>query len=299
MLPFILYAITAMSTGIQVLVLVAFVVWGRPVSLLECVALFGSMVMIAAAVASFSKATTAIWTGLGGCLLLWSYYGPAIFVNVRNIAVLGCSYPITLYLAPLLLLLTTAHAIAWKIRASSLDWLFPARPFKRKYLAIPVGVVLVAAAPYTGIPSNSLIDPFEPRKLVKKTLTWQRGDEVLGPDFMRVFFHRGPYTCGHEIRKTPAFAQYVESLGRPVLQATYEVFYDPAGQPLTAALLDIEQWIKSRFTRGDASLFGSSNSGSMRIPGDCFDPLASDVNSHLAPNIRINPTGSASRRSPR
>ena len=82
MLPFILYLVTGVATGIHVFTLL-FAAYGAPVNPLELVSLLGSFCLLIAAYLSLFRPHAAGRLALIACLLMWCFYGPAVANLVR------------------------------------------------------------------------------------------------------------------------------------------------------------------------------------------------------------------------
>jgi hypothetical protein len=80
MLVAILFALTALVTGLHNVYLLMDVVNGAPINLLNCIALFGSVVLLIAAVLAPARLRVAAMTGLAGTLLLWAFYSTVIVI---------------------------------------------------------------------------------------------------------------------------------------------------------------------------------------------------------------------------
>jgi hypothetical protein len=78
MLPFVIYFAAAVITGFHVYSLLAMTVYGIPFNVLEVTSLLGSFVLLIAAFISLFKPPAAARVALIACLLMWSFYGPAI-----------------------------------------------------------------------------------------------------------------------------------------------------------------------------------------------------------------------------
>lgn len=78
MFPLLLYLLSGLATGWQVLRAVRWAVWGRPVHPLEVVSLLGSLILIVAAVTSPFRPRRAAWLALVGALACWTFYVPAL-----------------------------------------------------------------------------------------------------------------------------------------------------------------------------------------------------------------------------
>jgi hypothetical protein len=84
MLPFVLYFVTAVVTGFHVYTLLSFAVYGVPVNLLELLSLLGSFCLLIAAYVSLFRPHAAARLALLACLVMWSFYAPAIAKIVRT-----------------------------------------------------------------------------------------------------------------------------------------------------------------------------------------------------------------------
>jgi hypothetical protein len=82
MLPFILYFVTGVATGLHVFTLL-FAAYGGPVNPLELVSLLGSLCLLIAAYVSLIRPHAAGRLALIACLLTWCFYGPAVANLVR------------------------------------------------------------------------------------------------------------------------------------------------------------------------------------------------------------------------
>jgi len=83
-LALLLYALTGLATGVQLGYLLSWAIWGAPTSPLQYVALLGSVALLVAAVLSMWKPRAATTVALGGSLLLWCFYGPALYTLWRE-----------------------------------------------------------------------------------------------------------------------------------------------------------------------------------------------------------------------
>lgn len=84
MLPFILYLITAMVAGFHLLSLLSLAVYGVPFNLFELLCLLGSFCLVIAAYVSLLRPHAAARVALIACLVMWSFYGPALAKIVRT-----------------------------------------------------------------------------------------------------------------------------------------------------------------------------------------------------------------------
>jgi len=83
-LALLLYALTAIATGVQLWYLLSWAIWGAPTSPLQYVALFGSVVLLVAAVFARWKPRIAAIVACTGAFLLWFFYGPALYTLWHN-----------------------------------------------------------------------------------------------------------------------------------------------------------------------------------------------------------------------
>jgi hypothetical protein len=83
MLPFILYFVTAVVTGVHLWSLLSFALYGAPFNLLEVVSLLGSLCLLIAAYVSLFRAHGGARLALIACLIMWCFYAPAIAKLVR------------------------------------------------------------------------------------------------------------------------------------------------------------------------------------------------------------------------
>jgi hypothetical protein len=82
MIVAVLYALTALVTGLHNVYRLMNVVNGAPINPLNCIALLGSVVLLVAAVlARYRSPRVAAKTGIVGSLLLWVFYLPMIVVS--------------------------------------------------------------------------------------------------------------------------------------------------------------------------------------------------------------------------
>lgn len=82
MLPFTLYVVTGVVTGLHVYTLM-FAGFGMPFNPLELISLLGSLCLLIAAYLSLFKPAAAARLALVAALAMWCFYGPAIANRVR------------------------------------------------------------------------------------------------------------------------------------------------------------------------------------------------------------------------
>jgi hypothetical protein len=98
MLPFILYVVAGVVTGLHVYTLM-FAGFGIPFNPLELVSLLGSLCLLMAAYLSLFKPHAAARLALVAALAMWCFYGPALANRVR--AHLGRPAAVSPYMLPL------------------------------------------------------------------------------------------------------------------------------------------------------------------------------------------------------
>lgn len=84
MLPFFLYFLTGIVTGVHVYTLLSLSAYGAPFNPLELVSLLGSLGLLIAAYLSLFRPYAAERLALVAALAIWCFYGPAIAKIVRT-----------------------------------------------------------------------------------------------------------------------------------------------------------------------------------------------------------------------
>jgi hypothetical protein len=103
------------------------VVNGAPINLLNCIALFGSVVLLVAAILAAARLRVAAKTGLAGSLLLWAFYSTVIGIwfampfsawqEIRTLISFREYIPLTgMLLGPIFLTVCTVTEL-WTIKA--------------------------------------------------------------------------------------------------------------------------------------------------------------------------------------
>ena len=221
MVPFLLYAITGVSTGAQVFRLMMWGVWGRPVAGLEGISLLGSLVLLVAAFVSLSRARRAAWVAFVATLLMWTFYGPVVVVSLRGIA---RASQLVYFLPALLLIGTTVHAVmAGPLRerlGRAPAWLFPEEASRRvkiaaEVLALGVAGAIVASVFFVGV-----------EKTVTHEMRWTVGEgrNARGEREILLIYTQHPYH--YERFYSEKLAGYLESLGRDTVPVTFRVTSD-------------------------------------------------------------------------
>src|ERR1700689_4995780 len=84
MLPFVIYLVTAIVTGIHLLTLLSLAAYGVTISPFELLALLGSFSILIAAYVSLFRPYAAARIALLAAIIMWSFYGPAMAHHVRE-----------------------------------------------------------------------------------------------------------------------------------------------------------------------------------------------------------------------
>jgi hypothetical protein len=84
MLPFCLYFVAGLITGFHVYSLLALAAYGVPINSLELLSFLGSLSLIVAAYISLFKPYAAARVALVACLVMWSFYAPAIVRSLHT-----------------------------------------------------------------------------------------------------------------------------------------------------------------------------------------------------------------------
>jgi tetrahydromethanopterin S-methyltransferase subunit D len=79
-----LFIITGLVLMAQTYWLLAWAIWGAPTSAWEYLALFGSVILIAAGITHIWKKTLGIYIAIAALLAIWCFYLPAIIVTTRT-----------------------------------------------------------------------------------------------------------------------------------------------------------------------------------------------------------------------
>lgn len=80
-----LYALTAIATGVQLWTLLWMSVLGVPIGPLHYVAFFGSIVLFSSCFVAMWKREAGIIAAFFGVVLLWLFYGPALYFFSRKL----------------------------------------------------------------------------------------------------------------------------------------------------------------------------------------------------------------------
>jgi len=276
--PFGFYLLTGLSSGVQVLSLVVFVVWGRAVRWLELLSLSGSVVLVAASVVSLFRPQRAARVALLACFALWGYYSFALYSAGKNIVHLDSQYPWQAFVPAVLLLATSAYVVG----SLSRGWIigpFGWRPRWRLTAVLGISASLVIIAPAISLDLATPDDLFVPRKMITVQMAWHRGDRNYGRDFVRLSYEKGGGNCNADFFSSAAFADYIESFGDRKVPVTYEVFYGRSGEAISANFSRVGTWSASRFSSNEGgpsrevTVRPGEDAVTSRVPQDCFDPV--------------------------
>jgi hypothetical protein len=84
MLALTVYTATAIATGVQLWWFILWAMWGAPTSPLEYMGLFGSVVLLVAAVLGLRRRRNVHFLAVGGSLLLWPFYAVLMYETWLN-----------------------------------------------------------------------------------------------------------------------------------------------------------------------------------------------------------------------
>lgn len=277
MISFLIYWVTAVATVTPVLALIAFAVWGRPISALEVISLAGSVCLGVGAFVSLYRRRAASLLVLASAFAQWIYLAPALLAAARNVS-RGGSYPLQAFIPAVLLLVATTFA--------SIQFVHPATPAStvrpKVIVVLSVSVVMFVVTPLLVLnPNRTPIDFFVMRRVVSVPMRWHKRTDVYAQsDHYDLEYDRKAGTCGADFWGHPDFAKYIESFDSKPIPVTYEVYYDNGGSAVSANFMRVGDWAASRFGANEGSL----NRGGLitgpgmppivsRNPQDCFDPL--------------------------
>jgi len=238
MLPFLLYAITGGTTGVQVFRLVMWAVWGKAVHPLEHVSLLGSVVLIVVAVFSLWRPRPAAWVALIATLCMWSFYGPALYKSV-GVAFTSRGFPLFVFLPPALLLVTTCYAIMAGPLRERLDrapgWFFPEEASRGVKVAVEILLLIacltvVASWFFVGVEST-----------VTHEMRWTYGREKNARGQREIFLIYKEHPYYYERFFSEELARYLESLGRETVPVTFKVTSD-FGKVRGYSIREVGQW---------------------------------------------------------
>jgi hypothetical protein len=278
MISFFIYWVTAIATVMPVLVLIAFAVWGRPISALEWISIAGSVSLGAGAFVSLYRRRAASVLVLASAFAQWIYLTPALRAAARNVG-RGGSYPLRSFIPAVLLLVTTAFAYVEFGRPA-----IPTSTVKPKLIRVAaVAVVTFFVTPLLVLnPNRTPIDLFVMRRVVSVPMRWHKRIDVYAqPDHYDLEYDRKAGTCGTEFWGHPDLAKYIESFtsNKPI-PVTYEVYYDNDGEAVSANFMRVGNRAASCFGANEGLL---SRGGLVAGPGmppivshnpqDCFDQL--------------------------
>ena len=276
MISFVIYWVTAVATVTPVLALIAFAVWGRPISALELISLAGSVCLGVGAFVSLYKRRAASLLVLASAFAQWIYLASALRAAARNVS-RGGSYPLQAFIPAVLLLVATVFACVEFVRPAS-----PATVRPKLIRVVSFAVVMFVVTPLLVLnPNRTPIDFFVTRRVVSVPMRWHKRTDVYAQsDHYDLEYDRRAGTCGTEFWGHPDFAKYIESFASKPILVTYEVYYDNGGDAVSANFMRVGDWAASRFgaNQGSLSRGGLTTGPGMppivsRNPQDCFDQM--------------------------
>jgi hypothetical protein len=277
MISFLIYWVTAVATVTPVLVLMAFAVWGRPISALELISLAGSVCLGVGAFMSLYKRRAASLLALASAFAQWIYLAPALRAVASNVS-RGGSYPLQAFIPAVLLLVATVFASVEIGRPP----ISPSTVRPKLIRVVAVAFVAFVVTPLLVLnPNRTPIDFFVMRRVVSVPMTWHKRTDVYAQtDEYELEYDRKVGTCGTQFWGHPDLAKYIESFASNPIPVTYEVYYDNDGDAVSANFMRVGEWAASRFGADEGSLSrGGLTTGPgmppivSRNPQDCFDQL--------------------------
>jgi hypothetical protein len=85
MATFFLFAVTAISTGLQLSQSIMMGVWGKPFSPIEGIAFVGALALLVSSYLALFSIRRAVWGAAGSVALLWTAYLPAVVASTPQI----------------------------------------------------------------------------------------------------------------------------------------------------------------------------------------------------------------------
>ena len=274
MLPFILYVVAGMTTGIQVLT--TFLVGhGHKTNLMELVVLrvasVGCFSLVASAFLSLSVPSASARMALISSTFVWLYYVKEMLAVAWNIAIHGSNYPFAIFIPPLLLGAATLHSILrWQGRRDP-SWIFPDRSSPGVLATLRLLLVFAATATLSyllGVERPEYIDFEQPRRTV--TLEMHRRQDVHTAPHERTLVYSGQdENCTAVFKSSAQLAEYIDSFDGRSIPVTVEVFDDP---PLRGIILKLGTWSWRRLPAGSLSIQRGSRPGIYGPIKTCFQP---------------------------
>jgi hypothetical protein len=278
MVAFFVYWATAVATAVPILILMAFAVWGRPVSVLEFIAIAGSVGLAVAAAIAVRRPRAARVVARVALIAAWTYWGPALwsaFSNIRG----GGSFPAQSFVPAVALLCASLFVLVELKLSRHRSSTHPA-PRTLNVLAVGFGVLVVVPLCVVN-PNRTPIDFSEMRRVITVSMRWSKRTDVYAkPNHYALEYERQRGTCGTEFWGHPEVSQYIESFGSNPVPVTYEVFFDRNGEAISANFMRLGYWKSSHFEENEGSLSrGGITTGPgmpsiiLRNPQDCFDKI--------------------------
>jgi len=246
-----LLLLTGLTTGLQVLGLVIWLIVGRTPQRLELCSLVGLIGLI---LFSFLSPFRPHWAARGAlaCLIaIWLYYSGAMIACLWNI-VRGSTYPWQCYAPPVLLTITTIYCLnqrAWRVPATASS---PAQNGWKIKILTSAGITMMAvfiAPKLSGKRDEPAVDLHEPRKIQTLSMSWQAYPTDARPGAVGLLYRKDGVECSVAVL-SPEFKRELERSGSGRVPVVFAVSYDLAGQPVSAWLAKIGDWPAERFSTG-------------------------------------------------
>ncbi|HEY0734287.1 MAG TPA: hypothetical protein VGD69_05235 [Herpetosiphonaceae bacterium] len=224
MISLFLYMATALLTGIQVVTLFMWGIWGAPTSPLQCLSALGSLILFTASLLIGTSPRLAARVALAGTAIIWLYYGPTIPATISmyqqfsgRIDVLG----LLMIFAPFFLLITTTgYALLAGFLVpgyiSAPAWLVP-EVVKPRTFAIFFGFISVLILSW-------LLNPF--LKVSHKTVTHDMSWRCVSDSSSRcaaVILTYVHYPYRYERVESPALIKSLQENDSAAVTAQFEI----------------------------------------------------------------------------
>jgi hypothetical protein len=229
MLPFLLYLVTGLAAGAQILWLVMWAVWGRPTQTVELAACFASAALLLVAYVALFSVRAAAWLALPCALVQWAFYAPAVWqtlvalINPQAPPRPGAAWLAFLVFVPALLSAATGvHAFAaGPLRRVTPEWLFPARTGVR-------GGLVVAGCTFAVVAGAAVVSAFflgvETSEEHEMRWSYSGRQGSRGAREVVLVFVKHPMY--YERFFSDDLGEYLESTGSPTVRVRFRVTRD-------------------------------------------------------------------------
>jgi len=243
-LPFLLYLVTGLAAGAQILWILMWGVWGRPTHWIELAACGASLAMLGVAYVALFSTRAAAWLALPCALLQWAFFVPAVWqtlVTSSNPQAQGRVSPgwwaFLVFVPALLSAATGAHALlAGPLRRDTPAWLFPGRAGARgAFIAAGCTFAVIAGAATV----SALLLGVE--STVEHEMRWSytgRQGHRGAREVVLVFVKHPMY---YERFFSDELGEYLESTGAPTVRVRFRVTRD-FGKVRAIGIEQVGQW---------------------------------------------------------